>query len=134
MEEACSRYALTPEEFGSWQNALDKGGHTALRARPMQERRKAERRVLREPAVALLSREVGVKCFITDISARGARLEFKSIVPLPRVFELSCSTTGRTVRVYVVWQRERAVGVSFETAASWAIEAGIDSWLLGERS
>ena len=133
IEDACSRYALTPEEFDTWRNALAEGGHTALRARQVQERRKAERRKLREPAVAVLNPEVGLKCFIVDISARGARLEFKSIAPLPPVFALCCSSSGRSIRVYVVWQREQVVGVSFDTAAPWAIEAGIDTWLLGER-
>ena len=133
MEEACSRYALTPEEFNSWQNALHEGGHPALRTRHVQERRKAERRKLREPAVAVLGPEVEVKCFIVDISNRGARLEFRTLAPFPPVFRLCCTKTGRSVRVYVVWQRERVVGVSFDTAAPWAIEAGIDTWLLGER-
>ena len=134
LEEACQRYALTPDEFASWQEAVTYGGTAALSVRQMHDRRRASRRNVREPAVALLSPEVGIKCFITDISTRGAKLEFKSSAALPRVFELRCSSTGRSLRVNVVWQRDRVVGISFETAASWAIDAGVDTWLLGERS
>jgi len=32
LEEACERYALTIEEFRSWQNAIDKYGLAGLRA------------------------------------------------------------------------------------------------------
>lgn len=134
LQDACRRYALTPEEFASWEEALDRGGREALNARHMQERRKAERRTLQEPAVALLSAEVGIRCLIIDISPRGARLKLTSVTALPQIFELQCTKSGRSLRVYVVWQRDLMVGVSFETAASWAIEAGLDTWLLGERS
>jgi transposase-like protein len=32
LEEACARYALTVEEFRSWQHAIDKYGLAGLRA------------------------------------------------------------------------------------------------------
>ena len=32
LEEACRRYALTEEEFGSWKSAIDKFGLAGLRA------------------------------------------------------------------------------------------------------
>jgi hypothetical protein len=70
---------------------------------------------------------------IVDISARGARLEMQSTALLPQVFELRCASSGRSLRVYLVWQRGQLAGISFYTAAAWALDAGIDAWLIGER-
>jgi hypothetical protein len=39
LEEACNRYALTVEEFLSWQRAIDKYGLAGLRATHAQEYR-----------------------------------------------------------------------------------------------
>jgi hypothetical protein len=39
LDDACSRYALTFEEFMSWQSALEQYGLTGLRGRDMQEHR-----------------------------------------------------------------------------------------------
>lgn len=134
LEDACQRYALTTDEFRSWQEAVDRHGVAGLKAKMVQERRKEARRTVHEPGVAIPSAEAGVECLITDISAKGARLALKADRQLPWNFELLCRRTGRSVRVCRVWQREREVGVNFQLAAPWAIEAGLDSWLLGERS
>ncbi|HWT30725.1 MAG TPA: DUF1153 domain-containing protein [Propylenella sp.] len=134
LEDACERYALTIDEFRSWQDAVDRHGVAGLRAKMIQERRKEARRAVQEPAVAIPSAEAGLECVITDISAKGARLALEADRQLPWNFELLCRRTGRSVRVCRVWQREREVGVNFQLAAPWAIEAGLDSWLLGERS
>ncbi|MEI9988793.1 MAG: DUF1153 domain-containing protein [Rhizomicrobium sp.] len=39
LDEACQRYALTVEEFSSWQRAIDKYGLAGLRATHAQEYR-----------------------------------------------------------------------------------------------
>src|SRR5215204_3407415 len=40
LEEACSRYTLTVEEFLSWQMSIDRGGLSALRTTKIGEQRK----------------------------------------------------------------------------------------------
>jgi Protein of unknown function (DUF1153) len=39
LEDACARYALSLDEFMSWQSALEQYGLTGLRGREMQEHR-----------------------------------------------------------------------------------------------
>ena len=39
LDEACDRYALTTEEFGSWQGALDRSGLRGLRVTHLQDYR-----------------------------------------------------------------------------------------------
>ncbi len=39
LDEACRRYALTVEEFLSWQNAMERYGLDGLRAGRMQQHR-----------------------------------------------------------------------------------------------
>ena len=39
LEDACVRYALSLDEFMSWQSALEQYGLTGLRGREMQEHR-----------------------------------------------------------------------------------------------
>jgi Protein of unknown function (DUF1153) len=37
LEEACSRYGLSAEEFGAWEQAIDRHGPGALRVTRLQE-------------------------------------------------------------------------------------------------
>lgn len=37
LEDACSRYNLTAEEFGAWEQAIDRHGLGALRVTRLQE-------------------------------------------------------------------------------------------------
>ena len=133
LEDACARYALTIDEFRSWQETVSRHGVAGLKAKMAQERRNEARRTIREPAVVMSDTKGRARCLITDISARGARLALKNDAALPSIFELLCTRTGRSVRVCLAWQRDRQVGISFQLAAPWAIEAGVDRWLLGER-
>ncbi|MGH9594499.1 MAG: DUF1153 domain-containing protein [Bryobacteraceae bacterium] len=43
LDEACNRYALTLEEFLTWQRAIDRDGLAGLRATHAQEYRNARR-------------------------------------------------------------------------------------------
>jgi uncharacterized protein DUF1153 len=47
LEEACHRYALTVEEFLSWQRAIDRFGLEGLRVTHAQEHRALEHRATR---------------------------------------------------------------------------------------
>jgi hypothetical protein len=42
LEEACSRYRLTAEEFFSWKNAIERHGLLALRTTQLQQYRQGE--------------------------------------------------------------------------------------------
>ena len=132
LDEACQRYGLTVEEFRSWQHGLKRQGMAGLRVQGVEERRTETRSALREPAEVRRPQQT-TTCYIIDLSAKGARLVFETGPTLPKIFELFCIRTGRGIRVCRVWQRDRQAGVSFELAAPWAIEAGVDKWLLGER-
>ena len=48
LEEACTRYMLTVEEFQSWQRAIEQHGLPGLRTTRLQEYRPG---TLREPAI-----------------------------------------------------------------------------------
>ncbi len=37
LEEACARYNLTPEEYSSWERAIDRHGLNGLRVTRLQE-------------------------------------------------------------------------------------------------
>ena len=53
-DEACSRYKLTPEEFASWFEAVDRFGPLALRSTRLQEyKRKTQERLAAAAAAAL---------------------------------------------------------------------------------
>lgn len=41
-EEACLRYALSPEEYGSWERLVERHGVKGLRATHVQELRRIE--------------------------------------------------------------------------------------------
>ncbi|SKA14065.1 Protein of unknown function [Consotaella salsifontis] len=42
LDEACSRYTLTVEEFLSWQTSIDQHGLAGLRTTQLQEYRKKQ--------------------------------------------------------------------------------------------
>jgi hypothetical protein len=44
LEEACSRYSLSVDEFGSWHERIDRHGLSALRATRIQRYRSGHRR------------------------------------------------------------------------------------------
>ena len=69
-----------------------------------------------------------VECFIVDVSATGARLQFidDGISTLPDRFELLLVKTGERPIVQVAWRSVGEIGVKFETggmATSAADEA-----------
>ena len=116
VAEVCRRYLLTPEELLSWKRTFDEHGITGLHAKRPGERRREERREVEEPAVVRVH-DACLDCLIKDVSAAGARLEFGRVVLLPASFELECASSGRSVLASTIWQRERLMGVRFETSA-----------------
>jgi hypothetical protein len=47
IDEVCQRYALTPEEFASWQRAVDRSGMPGLRVTRLQHYRDIYQRQLK---------------------------------------------------------------------------------------
>jgi hypothetical protein len=135
IAEACRRYMLTQEEYLSWQEALDESGVDGLRANMVAERRRDGRQQIEEAAIVLVN-DAHLDCVIRDISPRGARLEFDTVVALPTSFGVHFERSGRTASASVIWQRDRMVGVRFETnpltGANPILRPG--TWLLGDRS
>ena len=134
LEEACDRYTLTVDEFLGWQEAVDQEGLAGLSVRRRQERRRAARRTVNEPGEIRWNPLSTVPCSIADIGSGGARLEFEFPVRLPDEFELHCRKSGRAVWVRLVWRRDQAAGVCFETAIPIPLmqDSRWGEWLLGE--
>ena len=134
LEEASKRYMLNDEEFHSWKEAIDRNGLMGLQASP-RERRRAPRKVISEPSLAVLSSESRVDCVISNISDAGARLRFRTSLSLPSLFELHCKKSGRWWWVNLVWQSDKTAGVRFNNPLPppWTIKTGLGEWLLGKR-
>jgi hypothetical protein len=64
--------------------------------------------------------DAAVECFIVDVSATGARLQFIDgrISTLPDRFELLVVKTGERPIVRVAWRSVDEIGVKFETGGS----------------
>ena len=134
LEEAGERYLLTEDEFQSWARAVDENGIAGLRA-TLRERRKAPRQSVAEAGVVTLCTNERFGCLITEISDRGARLEFKRSVSLHSPFEVHFERTDRSWLAELLWQRGLVAGVRFTNPlhAPWAIKSGLSAWLLGAR-
>ena len=134
LEEAGERYMLTEDEFQSWAKAIDEKGIAGLRA-TLRERRKAPRQAVAEAGAVTLCTNDRFECLITEISDRGARLQFKRSVSLLSPFELHFERTDRSWLADLLWQRGRVAGVRFTNPlhAPWTIKSGLSAWLLGAR-
>jgi hypothetical protein len=133
LEDARRRYLLSEEEFESWCDTLDRYGVVGLRM-SVSERRAAPRLAVSERGWATLNAGERVECRITDVSDRGARLEFPTKAPLPNLFELGCETSGRAWWVDVVWQSGELAGARFTNplAPPFQIRSGLGAWLIGK--
>jgi len=134
LDDARRRYLLSEEEFESWRDTIDRYGVIGLRM-SVTDRRAAPRLEAAEPGQAALSAGERVACTITDVSDRGARIEVDHKVSLPGLFELSCTASGRSWWVDLVWQRGQMAGVRFTNPLPppWAIRSGLGAWLIGKR-
>jgi transposase-like protein len=119
LAAACADYALTEEEFVSWRDAMAAHGVAGLRINAT-ERRGAPRRKVHEPAVAIFNGFSQFDCVIKDVAASGARLEFKKLSSLSKSFVLTCTRTGRSAWVSVMWRQDQTLGVRFEPPPSAA--------------
>ncbi len=52
-------------------------------------------------------------CYIRNLSATGARLNFESTLGLPDTFVLEIPSRGQLLTVAVRWRKDAAVGVEF---------------------
>jgi len=79
----------------------------------MPETRNAQRSAARQRSFAVLGGHARVECTIRDISATGARLNFRNPIFLPRRFMLQFNS--ETQPVVVMWQSGLFAGVRFQT-------------------
>lgn len=128
LQHACETYALTEEELISWQDTMERHGVAGLRV-SAPERRKSDRRRVREPASVVFSGCSQRACTITDISTGGARLKFGAAVRPPHDFVLTCTRTGRSSWVNLVWLDSREAGVRFIPSPS---VPATEQWPSGE--
>jgi hypothetical protein len=133
FEKARELYALSEEEWRAWQDSANARGGAGRRA-GKQDRRRALRRPVEEPATAVLYGHFRHRCTITDIGAYGAKVQFKTARSLPGEFVLRCERSKRSSWVRTVWRKDRTVGVCFEAAPSMepTAEPPSGEWLLGE--
>jgi hypothetical protein len=133
FEKARQLYALSEEEWRAWQDSANIREHAGSKAEG-QDRRRAPRRAVAEPATAVLFGHVRHACTITDIGEYGAKVQFKRARSLPGEFVLRCERTRRSTWVRTVWRKDRTVGVCFEVAPSLepTAEPPSGAWLLGE--
>jgi hypothetical protein len=86
---------------------------SALPATTMEERRKAPRADVDEPAY-VASRGASTRCRVVNISADGAAIEVPDPAFIPDRFQLM-TERDRVVRdCRVVWTRQNRIGVIFE--------------------
>ena len=78
------------------------------------ERRREPRRMLGEPASAILGPGRSASCIVADISRTGARLDFSGEPRLPKHFELVFAHTGKRHTVFLEWQAGRVAGIQFD--------------------
>lgn len=79
----------------------------------MPDTRNAQRSTVRQRSFAVLGGHARVECTIRDISATGARLNFRNPTFLPRRFTLEFNSEAHPV--IVKWQSGRLAGVRFQT-------------------
>jgi hypothetical protein len=77
-----------------------------------ETRLELRRSVFRFARVVLADR-TEVSCIVTDISVGGARIMLEGACALPEWVKLKLILTGELRRARVVWQRDRAAGLSF---------------------
>lgn len=102
------------------------------------ERRDTPRRNAGEPGEVTLNGLTRIKCTITDVSGKGARLSFRTPMVLPKRFELRFAASGHSSYVTVMWQRGLLAGVRLATPHPMvrpaAAKPGLRQRLLGVRA
>jgi len=133
LDKACRQYLLSPEELLSWQASFASDGVGGLKVTKLVERRRTNRQKVREPAAALLESGDRLQCIITDVGGQGAKLDFGVRLPVPNEFTLMHSSSGRSLPVFLRWNRERYAGVQFNVPLESELAGIVDlgSWLLG---
>jgi len=82
----------------------------------MTEERVAPRSAVKYQGKVILPGRSEIECTIRDVSATGARLQFKARSFLPRTFELRFDGTAKQARV--MWQSGLFAGVRFSEPLS----------------
>lgn len=91
------------------------------------ERRKHERMPLNRPATVLWDANYA-RCFVSNISVRGARVRLERAALVPERFTLALAANGQVARhCRVIWRSPTDIGVTFEEAAASPTAAPPDS-------
>jgi hypothetical protein len=80
----------------------------------MDERRKAQRRLVKKSATILLGANRRITCAVRDVSKAGAGLDVAGDVSLPGVFKLVIEMETAQRRCRMIWRKENRMGVVFE--------------------
>lgn len=101
----------------SWLKAL---GLTARETAPAEsapetfvERRAEERHAVFHDAVLVVEGHFQVRAVITNLSSRGARIDYSTRMDLPFRVRLNAPTLKLTCWARVVWQNDGAAGLEF---------------------
>ncbi|HXV30286.1 MAG TPA: PilZ domain-containing protein [Sinorhizobium sp.] len=101
----------------SWLKALGLTGRSTPSPAPdndaFVERRAEERRPVFHDAVVVLEDQFQVRAVITNLSSRGARIEYATRVDLPFRVRLSAPTLNLKCWARVVWQHDGSAGLEF---------------------
>ena len=78
------------------------------------DRRSEDRRPVFREAVLTLEERHKVRAVITNLSSRGARVEFSARVDLPFRIVISEPTLNLKCCARIIWQRDGAAGLEFQ--------------------
>jgi PilZ domain len=83
----------------------------------MEQRAARRRRVLKGGSIEFDGTRV--ECVVRNISELGAGIEVESPAGIPHEISLRLLSQHESQRGYIVWRKERRLGVKFVTSACW---------------
>ena len=97
----------------------------------MLERRESARDKVIYGGVAEIGERGAVReCVVRNISDKGARIEFSTVVKLPKdQISLTISRKGRSFLAKVIWWRDNFVGLAFSSEAPMAPVSDVEERL-----
>ena len=102
----------------SWLKALGLGrrGETATEPKNDEfiERRREERRPVFQEATLVLEDRYRLRAVITNLSSRGARVEYSTRMDLPFRLRVSAPMLKLNCWARVVWQHDGSAGLEFQ--------------------
>ena len=89
------------------------GGARVAEAEPFVERRAETRRPVFQEVMLTLEDFQKIRAVITNLSSRGARIEFSARIDLPFRIKLNAQILKLNCWARVVWQADGAAGLEF---------------------